>query len=111
VTRPEHDPSIEHEPHLSDLPPKPDPSDGAVYQAEIRWTEYGIPHIKADDLGSLTFGQGYAFAKMHVCVLAEQIVNVRSQQARFFGPGKDDANITKDFGIHGLQLYERVKAQ
>ena len=28
------------------------------YNVEIRWTSYGIPHVKADDWGSL----GYGFA-------------------------------------------------
>jgi acyl-homoserine-lactone acylase len=28
------------------------------YNVDIRWTSYGIPHVKADDWGSL----GYGFA-------------------------------------------------
>ena len=33
------------------------------YSANITRTTYGIPHIVADDWGSLGFGQGYAFAQ------------------------------------------------
>ncbi len=33
------------------------------YQARIRWTSDGIPHIEAQDLGSLGFGDGYAQAR------------------------------------------------
>jgi acyl-homoserine-lactone acylase len=33
------------------------------YSAEIRRTEYGIPHILASDYGSLGYGYGYAFAQ------------------------------------------------
>ncbi|MCB1710654.1 MAG: penicillin acylase family protein, partial [Halioglobus sp.] len=31
-----------------------------TYSAEIRRTEYGIPHIKAADWGGLGYGYGYA---------------------------------------------------
>ena len=33
------------------------------YSAEIRRTEYGIPHILANDYGSLGYGYGYAYAQ------------------------------------------------
>ena len=45
---------------------KPEPTqaaEDATYQANIRWTSYGIPHVKADDWGSL--GYGFAYAKKH----------------------------------------------
>jgi len=78
------------------------PAAEAKYEATIRWTSYGIPHIVARDLGSLTFGQGYAFAKNHICILADQAVKVRGERARFFGPGQDDVNIDSDFGYLAL---------
>jgi hypothetical protein len=33
-------------------------ADGERYNAEIRRTEYGIPHIPADGFGSLGYGSG-----------------------------------------------------
>ncbi|MCO4745648.1 MAG: penicillin acylase family protein [Proteobacteria bacterium] len=77
-----------------------DPYDVQVgpYNADVRWTAYGIPHILAEDYGSLGFGMGYAFAKDNVCVLADQVVKVRSERAKWFGPGPSDAHIDSDFG-------------
>ncbi len=82
---------------------------GDTYQATIRWTNYGIPHIVANDLGSLAFGQGYAFARGHICILADRIVMVRGERSRFFGPGEDDSNVDSDFGYLALGLYERAQ--
>ena len=36
-------------------------SDGTL-DAEITWTTYGVPHVKADNLESMAYGVGYAFA-------------------------------------------------
>lgn len=76
------------------------------YRAEIRWTENEIPHITAQDLGGVFFGQGYAFASLGGCVLADQVVKVRSQRARLFGPGPGNANVTSDLALLALGLYE-----
>src|SRR6185436_4541220 len=65
----------------------PAPAAPPAYRATVRWTSHAIPHITADNLGSLAFGQGYAFATLHVCVLADQIVKLRGERARRFGPG------------------------
>lgn len=56
-----------------------------AYEAEIRRTEFGIPHIKADDYGSLGFGAGYAFAEDNLCVLADSILTATAERARFLG--------------------------
>ncbi len=82
----------------------------AKYHATIRWTEYGIPHIEAGDLGSLAFGQGYAFARQHICILADQIVRVRGERARYFGPGPGRSNVDTDFGYLALGLRENAEA-
>lgn len=80
------------------------------YRATIRRTAYGIPHISAPDLGGAGFGQGYALAQDHACTLADQIVKVRGERARFFGAGPGDANIASDFAYHALDLLERGRA-
>ena len=63
------------------------------YAAEIRRTEFGIPHIKADDEGGLGFGVGYAYAQDNFCMLAEQIVTVNGQRSKYFGPDASGDNV------------------
>src|ERR1041384_4102542 len=94
------------EPPRSAPPPAPSPPG---YRATVGWTSHGIPHIIADDLGSLAFGQGYAFATLHVCVLADQIVKLRGERAKLLGPGDHDANIESDFGWLALDVHEEAR--
>jgi acyl-homoserine-lactone acylase len=75
------------------------------YSADITRTEYGIPHIVADDWGSLGFGQGYAYAQDRACTLLDQIIKVRGERAKWFGAGDDDANVNSDFAYHHLGLW------
>jgi acyl-homoserine-lactone acylase len=56
------------------------------YEATIRRTEYGIPHINANGWGNLGFGVGYAFAQDNICVMADTFVTVNAERARFFDP-------------------------
>lgn len=74
------------------------------YDTTIRWTSYGIPHIKADDWGSLGFGFSYAVATDAVCVLAEEVVTVNGERSKYFGD-KDEANINRD-AFHKALLNE-----
>ncbi len=78
------------------------------YEATISRTSYGIPHIEADDWGSLGFGEGYAFAEDHFCSLADQAVRVRSQRAEFFGAGPENALMLSDLGLAALNLRGRA---
>ncbi len=55
------------------------------YQTEIRWTSYGIPHVKADDWGSLGYGFAYATATDAVCTIARDVVMVNGELSRHFG--------------------------
>ncbi|MGK4584975.1 penicillin acylase family protein [Kitasatospora sp. HPMI-4] len=59
---------------------------GPRYQATIVRTAYGIPHITADDYGSLGYGYGYAFASDDLCTMADDYVTVEAQRSRYFGP-------------------------
>ena len=56
------------------------------YQARITWTAHGVPHVVADDFKGLGYGYGYAFAKDNLCQLAEEIVTVSAERAKWFGP-------------------------
>ena len=80
----------------SNSPPDPEPR----YQAEIRRTAYGIPHIKADDWGSLGYGYGYAYAEDNFCVAMRAIVFATSRSAEFFG--EDGGDLTADFVLRFL---------
>ena len=82
-----------------------------TYKAAIRRTTNGVPHVLADNIGSVGFGQGYAYAEDRFCDLADQIVKVRSERSRWFGPGPDGMNLMTDFGYAALGLQERAKQQ
>ena len=80
----------------SNTPPDPQPR----YEAEIRRTAYGIPHIKADDWGGLGYGYGYAYAQDNFCVAMRAIVDATSRSGEFFGESRGD--LTTDFVLRFL---------
>src|SRR3954454_16169130 len=56
-----------------------------AYDATVKYTQYGNPHITGKNFGDLGFGDGYAFAKGNICTMADQYVTVRAQRSKFFG--------------------------
>ena len=62
-----------------------EPAEGS-YRAQITRTEHGIPHVVADDWGSLGFGHGYATAETNLCNLADTLITGRGERSRWFGP-------------------------
>ena len=68
-----------------------------VYRAEIFRTAYGAPHIKAANYGSLGYGAGYTTAQDNICDIAERLMTLSGQRARYLGPGDNEHNITSDF--------------
>ncbi len=56
------------------------------YDVAIRWTSYGIPHVKAEDWGSLGYGFAYATATDGVCVFAREVAFARGTLGDDFGP-------------------------
>jgi acyl-homoserine-lactone acylase len=89
-------------------PQPPPPSPGPRFEATIRRTSHGIPHITGKDLGSVAYGQGYAFAQDHACLLADQIIKVRGERARYLGPGPGSAHVASDLGYLSLDLSTRA---
>ncbi|BEL05884.1 N-acyl homoserine lactone acylase QqaR [Actinoplanes sichuanensis] len=70
---------------------------GGGYSALIRRASYGVPHITADDFGSLGFGVGYVQAEDNICVIAESVVTANGERSRWFGAaGPDDPNVRSD---------------
>lgn len=84
---------------------------GGGYAAVIRRTSYGVPHVLATSVGNVAFGQAWAYAEDRFCDLADQIVKVRSERSRWFGPGPDGANLATDFAYQSLGLFDRARDQ
>ncbi|MFZ4519018.1 MAG: penicillin acylase family protein [Microthrixaceae bacterium] len=78
------------------------------FRAEIRVTTHGVPHVRADDWAGLGYGQGWACARDHLPAIADQIVKVRGERARFHGPGAQDGLLASDLGYRVLGLRERA---
>lgn len=88
--------------------PATDPPGEVEYEARIRWTSHGIPHIEGESYGDVAFGQGWALAHDHACTLADQIVKVRGERARHFGPGRTGENVDSDVAYRALGLQQRA---
>ncbi len=65
-----------------------------VNEVQVRWTEYGIPHVKANSWEGLGYGFAHAVASNTICVLAREFVTVRGEQAKYFGA--TESNINQD---------------
>ncbi|MCY4213816.1 MAG: penicillin acylase family protein [Gammaproteobacteria bacterium] len=70
----------------SEPPAAPEPR----FSATIRRTEYGIPHIRAEDWGSLGYGYGYAYAQDQFCTAMRGIVAATSRSAELLGEADGD---------------------
>jgi len=64
-----------------------------TYSAEIRRTEYGIPHIRAEDWGSLGYGYGYAYSQDNYCVTMREIVLSTGRSAELMDDGDPDRDL------------------
>ncbi len=70
-------------------------SGSAPLSAEIRRTEYGIPHITANDWASLGYGFGYAYAQDNFCVTMREIVFAVGRSAELMG--EEMGSVDSDF--------------
>lgn len=55
---------------------------------QIRYTEHGIPHIKASTVKGLGEGMGYASATANICTLADSYLTASARRSQYFGPDK-----------------------
>jgi acyl-homoserine-lactone acylase len=76
------------------------------YEAQITRTHFGVPHIYADSYSNLGFGLGYAFAEDNYCVLANEILSVRSQEAELLGDAAE--HVESDFYYAIVAVRERA---
>src|SRR5713226_5045766 len=87
------------------------------YFAEIRRTEYGIPHILAHDYAGLGYGYGYAFAQDNLCTMADRVVTLRGERSAYFGAaghsgdtlGASTTNLNSDIYYQGLRMSGAVE--
>jgi acyl-homoserine-lactone acylase len=82
------------------------PGDGN-YDANIVWTEYGIPHVTADDWGSLGYGAGYAYARENFCVLMKEVVRANGESLRWFG--EDGGSLADDLVYRFFSTDEYIQ--
>ncbi|NMX34019.1 acylase [Pseudomonas shahriarae] len=82
--------------------------------ADIRRTGFGVPHIRANDERGLGYGIGYAYAQDNLCLLANEVVTVNGQRARYFGAEQatleERNNLTSDVFFTWLNTPEAVTA-
>ncbi|MCO7224325.1 penicillin acylase family protein [Pleionea sp. CnH1-48] len=83
------------------------------YKADITRTNFGVPHIRAQDLGSLSFGNAYAQAQDNLCLMADNYVRVRGETSRYWGADKeengDGINLQQDFRYRALALVTEAR--
>lgn len=89
--------------------------DDGILTAKIRRTDYGVPHIKADNLESLSFGIGYAFSQDNACMLLDIVSRYNSRRSQYYGPDQipgsgDNANLITDFSYLALGIREQAEA-
>jgi acyl-homoserine-lactone acylase len=63
----------------------------------VRRTGFGIPHVLAASYRDVGFGAGYAISEDNLCGLADDILTVSGQRARFLG-----ADATTPAGVNNL---------
>lgn len=80
------------------------------FDAEVRYTGDGVPHIRAGDWGGIGFGQGWACGRDQLPAIADQLLKVRSERARWFGAGRQGDHLASDFGYLALDVMGQAVA-
>ena len=70
-------------------------------QANIRWDNYGVPHILAPTEEAAYFGQGYVIAQDYLLELARLFLKARSEEAMYFG----EKFVESDLAVKELEIY------
>ncbi|HEY8526465.1 MAG TPA: penicillin acylase family protein [Acidimicrobiales bacterium] len=82
--------------------------DGDAYEATIRRTADGVPHITGATLADVSFGQGWANAQDRTCDVADQVMKINGDRALWLGPGEDGANLASDFAWRAIGIVDRA---
>lgn len=75
-----------------------DSHDTPTDEVEIRYTEYGISHVRTGDYQSLGFGQGYAQATDNLCKIELGMLGFDGKLSRYFGPDSGPNSLAPSAG-------------
>ncbi len=93
---------------VAGFPVAAEDADTLARQVTIRRTDYGVPHVLADNYRALGFGFGYAQAEDHLPNIMRLILEARGELAQHFGPGRNNANIEADFKSRQYRYLDRA---
>lgn len=74
------------------------------YEATVRRTTDGVPHITGDTIEDVAYGQGWVSGEDHGCTLIDQILKVTGTRAANLGPGAEGENVDSDFAWRAIGL-------
>jgi acyl-homoserine-lactone acylase len=80
------------------------------YEAEIRRTTNGVPHITGNTPADVAYGQGWASGEDHGCTLIDQILKVTGSRSAALGPGAEGENVDGDFAWRAIGIAEIAAA-
>ncbi len=87
----------------------PFPAAAQRLNATITRTTQGVSHIVAKDMAGLGYGSGYAAAQDNGCVIADMLLTVRGERAKFLGDGKVSVGF-RDISNIDSDVYHRAIA-
>ncbi|RJS24082.1 acylase [Corallococcus sp. H22C18031201] len=64
----------------------PQEPEAPKFDVTVQRTSFGIPHIAARNFKSLGYGIGYAYAEDNFCLVAEEVLKLRGERSKYFGP-------------------------
>jgi acyl-homoserine-lactone acylase len=74
------------------------------FEATIRRTTDGVPHISGATVADVAYGQGWVNAEDHGCTLVDQIHKIYGRRAANLGPGGDGEHIESDFAWRAIDI-------
>ncbi|QPB84827.1 peptidase S45 [Pseudoalteromonas rubra] len=77
-------------------------------------TQFGIAHVKAHSLYGLGYGNAYAQAQDHSCLLADGYLRLRGERAQYLGAHRNEGDnyfLMSDIGYRILDLPGRATQQ
>ena len=80
------------------------------YEATIRRTTDGVPHVTSKTVEGVLFGQGFASADDQGCTLADQVIKVRGERSQWFGSGLDDINLKSDLAWRAIGIDQLARS-
>jgi len=90
-------------------PATADPAIALAQRVEIHRTEYGVPHIFADDLEAMGFGLGYVQSEDYSMSIAMAMLASRGTLARHLGPEELDGDFAaRPVHARAVETFHRL---